>query len=192
MNFFKSKAPLSLESGATLSAFELAYHTYGTLNASGSNVIWVCHALTANSDPAEWWPGLVGPDLLIDPNKYFIVCVNMIGSCYGSTGPTSINPSSGRIYGKEFPLITIRDVASAYKQLADHLGINQIFLSLGGSTGGMQVMEWAIMEPDRFENIGLIACNAKHSPWGIAFNESQRMAILADPTIHEEGAHAGA
>lgn len=189
---FNSTTSLTLESGHVFDRFTLAYHTYGNLNDDRSNVVWVCHALTANSDVEEWWPGLVGKGKLIDTDRYFVICANMLGSCYGSTGPDSINPASGKPYGKDFPLITIRDMVNSFRQLADHLGIDKIYCCIGGSTGGMQVLEWGIMDADRFDHLAVLACNAIHSPWGIAFNESQRMALLADDTIFENTPNAGA
>ncbi len=191
MKQYKYTAPFFLESGAQLSELTIAYHTYGKLNAAQDNVIWICHALTANSDAADWWNGLVGEGKLFDPKQYFIVCANNLGSCYGTTGPTSINPVTGKPYGKEFPLITIRDIVAAHRLLQQHLGITKIKLGIGGSMGGQQVQEWAIADPDLFENLVLLATNAQHSPWGIAFNEAQRMAIEADPTIFDDTPEAG-
>jgi len=174
--------PLLLESGRTLSDLSIAYSHFGVLNAEKDNVIFVCHALTANSDVADWWPGMVGPGLAFDTDKYFVVCANMLGSCYGSTGPASIDPSSGRPYGRDFPLITIRDIVHAHQLLVRHLGISSIHLLAGGSMGGQQAMEWAIIEPKYIKNLFLIATNPRHSAWGIAFNEAQRMALDAGPS----------
>lgn len=181
---YQHKEAFLLECGEQLASFELAYTTYGTLAPSADNVIWICHALTANSDPAEWWPGLVGPGKTYDPERYFIVCANTLGSCYGSTYAGSSNPSTGELYGKDFPLITIRDIVRAMQPLRKHLGIKRIHLATGGSVGGQQILEWAIMEPELFDHLCVIGTNAKHSPWGIAFNESQRMAMEADPTLY--------
>ncbi len=180
-DILKLNKPFTLESGATLGGVALAYTTYGTLNADRSNVVWVCHALTANADPSAWWPGLVGPGKFFDPADRFIVCVNMLGSCYGSTGPASIHPVDGKPYTNLFPNITIRDIVKGNQAVADHLGVKKIHLAIGGSMGGQQVLEWAITEPGRFENICLLATNARHSPWGIAFNASQRLALEQDP-----------
>lgn len=166
-----------LESGKALAALELAYCTYGTLNQQRNNVIYVCHALTANADVADWWPGMVGPGLIFDTDKYFVVCANMPGSCYGSSGPLSINPATGANYGKDFPQVTIRDMVKAHQLLVRHLQLTGIQLLCGGSTGGQQALEWAIMEPALIKNLFVIATNARHSAWGIAFNETQRMAI---------------
>ena len=185
------KESFQLESGSTLPEITIAYHTFGKLNEDKSNVIWVCHALTANSNPVDWWPGLIGKDKLLDPEKYFIVCANMLGSCYGSTGPASINPLTGTKYGFDFPGVTIKDMVAAHQLLREYLGIDRIALCIGGSMGGQQVLEWAVREPTRFENIVVLASNAKHSPWGIAFNEAQRMSIKADPSFMDGGEDAG-
>ncbi len=191
MKYYKHTAPFTLECGTTLPAIEIAYCTYGELNTAQDNVIWICHALTANADAADWWNGLVGEGKIFDPNYHFIICANMIGSCYGSTGPQSVNPATGKPYGKDFPLVTIRDMVAAHQVLRQHLGIDRIKFAIGGSMGGQQVLEWAITAPDLFENICLLATNAFHSPWGIAFNEAQRMAIEADPTIYDATPEAG-
>lgn len=188
---FKSKQPFLLESGVLLPELDIAYCTYGELNAAQDNVIWICHALTANADAADWWNGLVGEGKIFDPEYHFIICANIIGSCYGSTSPQSINPTTGERYGRDFPLVTIRDMVAAHQLLQQHLGIHQIKFAIGGSMGGQQVLEWAITDPDLFENICLLATNARHSPWGIAFNEAQRMAIEADPTIYDATPEAG-
>ncbi len=191
MKNFYSKEPFLLESGASLLELTIAYHTFGKLNQQKDNVIWICHALTANSNPEEWWPGLVGKDRLLDPNQYFIVCANIIGSCYGSTGPASLNPETGEKYGINFPLVSIKDMVSAHQLLQTHLGVEKIKLGMGGSLGGQQVLEWAAKVPDLFDNIVVLASNAKHSPWGIAFNEAQRMTIMADPGLLDEEGDAG-
>lgn len=193
MQLQKLKYPGSfdLESGKSLPALTIAYHTFGQLNAEKDNVIWICHALTANSDVADWWEGLVGADKAFDPNKYFIVCANMLGSCYGTTGPAHTHPETGEIYGLDFPTITIRDMVKAHQFLQRELGIEKIKLIAGGSMGGQQAVEWAITDPDLFEKVCILASNAKHSPWGIAFNESQRMAILADASLDKKDPKSG-
>jgi homoserine O-acetyltransferase/O-succinyltransferase len=186
MNILKINAPFALECGEVLPELDIAYHTYGTMNADGSNVIWICHALTGSSDAADWWAGLIGHGKFFNPFEHFIVCANMIGSHYGSTSPLSIDPRTGRFYGANFPTITIRDVAKAHHLLAQHLDIQRIKLCIGGSMGGQQVLEWAIQEPDFFEQIAVIACGPKMMPWAIALNETQRMAIEADPSVSAE------
>lgn len=190
-NILKYKAPFPLESGTILPEIDIAYNTFGTLNADKSNVVWICHAFSANSNPTEWWPGMVGDGLFFDPKDYFIVCANMLGSCYGSTGPLSINPETGKKYYKNFPVVTVRDMVKSLTILRKHLGIEKIYFSCGFSMGGQQLLEWIITEPTIFKNILLGATNIKHSPWGIAFNESQRMAIEADGTFGQDDDNAG-
>ncbi|PIQ20879.1 MAG: homoserine O-acetyltransferase [Cytophagales bacterium CG18_big_fil_WC_8_21_14_2_50_42_9] len=175
--------PFQLESGSYLPQLEVAYHTYGKINPEKNNVVWVCHALTANSDVMEWWPGLFGQDCLFNPEDYFIICANILGSCYGTTGPLSVNPETGQPYYQSFPLISIRDMVQVHELLRHHLNINQVHTIIGGSLGGQQALEWAIQKPQLFQNLVLLATNAFHSPWGIAFNEAQRMAIQADETF---------
>ncbi|MBL4625798.1 MAG: homoserine O-acetyltransferase [Flavobacteriales bacterium] len=180
-----------LESGKTLGSIELNYTTYGTLNESQSNVVWVCHALTGNSNPASWWGGLIGDNRLFDPYDKFIVCVNALGSCYGSTGPLSINPETGKPYFGSFPRLTIRDIVRSLELLRKQLKIASIETLIGGSLGGQQAIEWSILHPNLIRNLVLIATNAKHSSWGIAFNESQRMAIESDSTWGSNAIDAG-
>lgn len=192
MNQFLYKQPVTLESGETLSQVEVAWHSYGRLSPDASNVVWICHALTANSDAVEWWKGLIGPGLAIDTTKYYVVCANVIGGCYGSTGPLSIDPARGRAFYHDFPRITIRDMVKVHDLLRKHLGIQKIHVLIGGSLGGQQALEWSIEQPEVIEQLVLIATNAKHSPWGIAFNEAQRMAIQADATWSLRKPHAGA
>ena len=188
---FRHDEPFALESGSVLPAYHLAYTTHGKLNAAGNNVVWVFHALTANSDPVEWWPGLVGKGKLFDPEDWFIVCVNMPGGCYGSIGPLDIDPSTGNPYYHDFPFFTTRDMIRAYQPLREFLGIEKIHIGIGGSMGGQQLLEWAIEEPELFRYIFPIATNARHSPWGIAFNTAQRMAIEADSSWKERNEGAG-
>lgn len=190
-HIFHSDQPLTLESGYVVPHYHLAYTTWGQLNKEKDNVIWVFHALTANSDPAEWWPGLIGAGKYFDPAQYFIICVNMPGSCYGSIGPLEKNEATGKIFYHDFPLFTIRDMVHAYRPLQEHLGIQKVKIGIGGSMGGQQLLEYAIEQPELFEYIFLIATNAKHSPWGIAFNSSQRMCIESDSTWKENNEHAG-
>lgn len=179
---FEYRESFPLESGGVLSGFTLAYSTLGRINENKDNVIWFCHALTANSIVTDWWPGMIGEGLLFDPERDFIVCANMLGSCYGSTDALSVNPESDEPYFHDFPLLTNRDIVNAFDLLRKYLGIEKVKLLLGGSMGGQQAVEWAIMRPEVFKHLAPIATNAFHSPWGIAFNESQRMAIEADAT----------
>lgn len=188
---FRHPKPFTLESGVTLPGLHLAYTTAGRLNEDGSNVVWIFHALTANSNPAEWWPGLVGEGKLFDPAKYFIICVNMPGSCYGSSGPLELNPETAEPYYHEFPFFTPRDMIRTYQFLQKSLGIEKIFAGIGGSMGGQQLLEWAIEDPKLFEHIIPIATNAFHSPWGKAFNASQRMCIEIDPDWKQNRPDAG-
>lgn len=188
---FEHRDPFVLESGVTMAGFHLAYHTYGTFDPSVNNVVWVFHALTANSDAVSWWPGLVGPSKLFDPARHFIVCVNMPGSCYGSVGPLEKKPGSSALYYHDFPQLTIRDMVRMYQHLRQELGIGRIHIGIGGSMGGQQLLEWAIEEPDAFEHIIPIATNAWHSAWAKAFNASQRWCIEADPGWQNSSPEAG-
>lgn len=188
---FKYPYTFPLESGNKLSGFELAYSTYGERNEKDDNIVWICHALTGNSLPSEWWDGLVGPGKYIDPSRHFIVCANILGSAYGSTAPLSINPETNEPYYQDFPTLTVRDVVGALELLRQELEIKKITLCIGGSLGGQQALEWGIQFPDVIEDLILIACNAVHSPWGVAFNESQRMAIAADGTWNDRNEQAG-
>lgn len=194
MQYLHSDHPFPLESGQQLDRITIGYQTFGQLNKSKDNVVWVCHALTGNTDPLGWWPGLVGKGETIDPERHFIVCANILGSCYGSTGPDDWRPNGRQPYGLTFPQLTTRDMAKAHELLARHLEIDQIQLGIGGSLGGQQLVEWAVIYPQRFQHLCLLATNARHSPWGIAFNEAQRMALQADATFGDgtkEGGHKG-
>lgn len=188
---FHYNQPFETEGGETLPSFQLKYTTAGRLNAERNNVVWICHALTGSSDFTDWWGGLFTADGPFDPSKHFVICANILGGCYGSTGPLSYHPQTGKPYFHSFPTLTIRDVVGAFDLLRQHLKIEKIHTLLGGSLGGQQVLEWAIIKPQVFEFILPIACNAAHSPWGIAFNEAQRLAIQADPTWKENDARAG-
>ncbi|HEX8545672.1 MAG TPA: homoserine O-acetyltransferase, partial [Cytophagaceae bacterium] len=179
---YKHTTPFICVSGAEIQGLTIHYSTLGTLNSNHDNVIWICHALTANSDVSAWWSGLIGHGKLYDPNKHFIICANILGSCYGTSGPIEINPKTARPYYLDFPFITIRDMVGVHEILKDALNITKIHTCIGGSLGGQQAMEWAILNPILIENLVLLATNAFHSPWGIAFNEAQRMAIQADPS----------
>ncbi len=192
MKIYKYTNDFILENGYSFPEIEIAYTTYGKLNADKTNVVWVCHALTANSDAADWWNGVVGSNHVINPEKYFIVCANILGSCYGSTGPLSINPITQQPYYNNFPLITIRDMVKAHILLREYLHIDKIFLLMGGSMGGYQAMEWCAMENNVIENLFLLATSASESAWGIATHTAQRLSIEADGTWNSPSASAGA
>lgn len=189
---FQYKKTFQLESGKKIKNLEIAYHTFGKLNKDKSNVVWVCHALTANSDVTDWWSGLFGKNDYFNPSEHFIVCANVLGSHYGSTNPLSINPTTGQPFYLAFPEFTIRDLAAAHQILADALEIESVEILIGGSLGGQQALEWAIAEPNRIKNLIVLATNAQHSPWGIAFNESQRLAITSDRTFYSNHKDGGA
>ena len=182
---------ITLESGAVLPEVDITYDTFGTLNEAKDNVIWVCHALTANSDVADWWPHTVEEGRFLDPTRYFIVCANFLGSHYGTTSPLSVNPTTGEKYYYDFPQITVRDMVKCHQLLAKHLGIERVKLLIGSSIGGFQCMEWAISEPKFMESVALIATTTCTEPWAAAFNESQRMAIRTDKTWGELRDDAG-
>ena len=189
---FNYQQEFVLESGNKLPHLEIGFHTYGRLNKSKDNVVWVCHALTANSDVCDWWKGLFGDGYYFNPDEHFIVCANILGSNYGTSNPLSINPVNGQPYYLAFPEISVRDMVKAHQLLAEHLGISNIHIVIGGSLGGQQAMEWGIIEPERIKNLILIATNARHSPWGIAFNESQRLAIATDRSFFANQPDGGA
>lgn len=180
---------LTLESGEKFGPITLAYETYGTLNDEKSNVILVVHALSGDAHAAGfhegeknpgWWDVMIGPGKGLDTNKYFVICSNVIGGCKGSTGPSSINPKTGQPYGLDFPTITIGDMVNAQRRLIDHLGIEKLLTVIGGSMGGMQVLQWMVAYPDRIRSAVPIATAMKHTPQQIAFNEVGRQAIMAD------------
>jgi homoserine O-acetyltransferase len=192
MKIFDHTNDFTLENGTTLPSIRIAYDTYGELNEAKNNVVWVCHALTASSDAADWWKGLVGENCLIDPKKYFIVCANILGSCYGSTGPTSEDPLTGKPYYSGFPNVTIRDMVQANILLRKHLGVDHIYLLMGGSMGGYQALEWAVIEKEKIEKLFLIATSPSESAWGVAVHTAQRLAIEADHTWKDHSHDAGA
>lgn len=191
MNYFQSDKAFITECGDALPGLTIAYDTYGTLDPDGNNVVWICHALTSNSAVTSWWPGVVGENTIVDPAKYFIVCANILGSCYGSSGPTSINSATGSPFYLDFPTVTIRDMVKAHILLREHLGIKKIFLLMAGSMGGYQALEWAVMERERIENLFLITTSAAESAWGIAIHTAQRLAIEADTTWSEKKLDGG-
>ena len=188
---YKYAQEFRLESGEVLPSLEIAYDTYGEMNAERNNIIWVCHALTANSDVADWWPHTVEEGCFLDPTKYFTVCANFLGSHYGTTGPLSINPATGEPWYGNFPRITVRDMVRVHQLLAEHLGIRRVKLLIGSSIGGFQCLEWSIMQPDFAERAAFIATAPRTNPWASAFNESQRMAIEGDPTFGKRSPKAG-
>jgi homoserine O-acetyltransferase len=187
---FGPDKPLKLDAGVDLAPFQIAYQTYGTLNDARSNAVLVCHALTgdqhaANTHPVTgkdgWWDVLIGPGKIVDTNRFFVICSNVIGGCLGSTGPASINPATGKPYGLDLPVITIPDMVRAQAMLVDHFGIEQLFCVIGGSMGGMQVLEWAASHSKRVFSALPIATGPRHSSQNIAFNEVGRQAVMADP-----------
>ena len=192
MDLFEYNHKFVLESGESLPEITIAYHTYGKLNAAKDNVVWICHALTANSDAVEWWKGVVGKGCIINPGEHFIICANILGSCYGTTGPLSIDTTTGKPYFSNFPNITIRDIVNAHIILRHHLEIGKINLLMGGSMGGYQALEWSIMEKDIVQKLFLIATSPSESAWGVSVHTAQRMAIEADCTWldHKQGAGA--
>ena len=187
---FGVDAPLKLDCGVDLAPFSLAYQTYGALNAAKSNAVLICHALTGDQFVADkhpitgkpgWWEVMVGPGRPIDTDRFFVICCNVVGGCMGTTGPSDDNPATGKPYGLAFPVITIGDMVRAQARVIDHLGIKQLFAVLGGSMGGMQVLQWAATYPERVFCALPIACAARHSAQNIAFHEVGRQAIMADP-----------
>ena len=188
---YVSPEPFTLESGAVLPELRIAYHTYGKLNAKGDNVVWVCHALTANSEVDDWWPHTVEQGAFLDPDRWFVVCANILGSHYGTTGPLHVNPSTGEPWYGAFPRYTMRDIVRVHQVLAQGLGISHVHALVGSSVGGFQALEWIAEEPERFGRLILIATDAKASPWTIAIDETQRMAIFADSTYGQPSPDAG-
>lgn len=190
---FRPEGPFFLESGERLPEIEIAFHTYGKLNAEKDNVIWICHALTADADVAGWWSGMVGEGKCFDRDKHFIVCANILGSCYGTTGPLS-KDENGADYYDRFPDVTIRDMVKAHIALRKHLGISKIKVLTGGSIGSFQAVEWAVMEPEVIKHLIMIAGGAKATSWTAGLNEAQRMAIRADKSFFDstpDGGKAG-
>ena len=205
IKLFERQNPFQLESGKQLFEVQVAFETYGRLNAAGDNALLVCHALTGDAhaagftelsddvlhniplyrakkpDQPGWWDGLIGPGKALDTDQYFVVCSNILGSCYGTTGPVSINPQNGRVYGPDFPQVTVRDMVRLQKALLDVLGVKSLVTVIGGSLGGMQVLEWALLYPEMVRSIIPIATAAGHSAWAIGFNHLARQAVMTDP-----------
>lgn len=187
--------PLTLQSGKVLPHYQLVYETYGTLNKNKNNAILICHALSGHHHAAGyhsmedkkpgWWDACIGPGKAIDTNRFFVVAMNNLGGCHGSTGPTSINPETNKPYGPDFPIVTVKDWVNSQVRLSDHLGIDQWTAIIGGSLGGMQVMQWSIDYPERLKNAVVIAAAPKLSAQNIAFNEIARKAILSDTDFHD-------
>ncbi|WMW24851.1 homoserine O-acetyltransferase [Methanolobus sediminis] len=198
--FFNLPGELVLDSGKKLKEVQIAYETYGKLNPDKSNAILICHALTGDAhaaglhsgeSKAGWWDTLIGPGKIIDTDKYFVICSNVLGGCKGSTGPSSINPETGKEYGTAFPFITIKDMVKAQKELVDHFGIKKLFAIIGGSMGGTQVLQWSVTYPDSVGKAIVIASTARSSPQQIAFSEVGRMAILSDPDWNNGDYYSG-
>lgn len=200
-NEYIHKDIFEFEGDGSVERLKVVYHCSDKAwkPGDGRKVIWICHALTANSDPSDWWSDIVGKGKLFDTDRYFVVCANMLGSAYGSSGPSSPKPSgigtdSGTCaepYYFDFPKVTVRDIVRANILVRKHLGIGKIDLMVGGSIGGFQSVEWCIMEPDVIDKAVFIACNARVTPWLTAYNESQRLALEADPTFRECGSLKG-
>ncbi len=169
-----------LESGARLAPVEVAYETYGTLDAAGSNAVFVCHALTGDAKAAEWWDTLVGPGRPVDTDRFFVICPNLLGGCKGTTGPSSPNPATGEPYGLDFPLFTVRDLVTVHRALLDHLGVRRLHTAVGGSLGGMQVLQWALDHPTEIERGVLVCASARLTAQNIAFSKTARAAIRRD------------
>lgn len=178
--FWRSEESFALESGGALHGLEMAYRTWGKLSSEADNAIFICHPLTASSDADVWWPEMFGQDRAFDERRDFIVCANTLGSCYGSTSCLSTSTHGDLPYGPDFPSLTIRDQVRAIMRLADALGVRRIRLLVGASMGGLQAIEWALMDPERVLALVLIACSARHSAWCLGWSEAQRMAVRSD------------
>lgn len=181
---------MTLDSGITFGPITVAYETYGTLNARRTNAILACHALSGGAHAAGyypgqskpgWWDTMIGPGKAFDTDRYYVICSNCIGSCYGSTGPSSLDPQTGKPYGLRFPVVTVRDMVNVQRHLMDHLGIEKLLCVTGGSMGGMQALQWPVAFPERVHSVVGLATTSRHSPQQIAFNEVQRQAIMSDP-----------
>ncbi|OYO20551.1 homoserine O-acetyltransferase [Enemella evansiae] len=190
VRLFDASHPLLLASGATLGEVEIAYETYGTLNDDASNAVFICHALTGDAHAAGfhdgakkpgWWDNLIGPGRPVDTDRFFVIAPNLLGGCSGSTGPASTNPETGRAYGLDFPLLQMIDFVTVHRALLDHLGVSRLAAAVGGSLGGMQVLQWALAFPEQVENAVIIAASSRLSAQNIAFSAVAREAIMRDP-----------
>jgi homoserine O-acetyltransferase len=190
---FDEDDPLELESGARLAPVEVAFETYGTLNADRSNAVYICHALTGDAHAAGlhegarrpgWWDNLIGPGKPVDTNRFFVICSNLLGGCQGTTGPSSIDPATGRARGLRFPLFTMSDLVTVHRALVRHLGIERVFAVVGGSLGGMQGLQWALDEPDELDSVVAVCASSRLTPQNIAFSAVAREAIMRDPDFH--------
>ena len=179
--YLELAGPLPLESGEVVDQPVVAYRTWGRLNRDGTNAVLVCHALTGSADADDWWAGMLGPGKALDPERDFIVCSNVLGGCYGSSGPLSPTPDGGRRQGGDFPRVTVRDMVHLQRRLLEALGVGRLALVIGPSLGGMQVLEWAALFPERVAAIAPIGVSGRHSAWCIGIGESQRRAIFLDP-----------
>lgn len=188
---FTADRPLRLSSGATLAPVDVAYATYGRLTPERDNAVFVAHALTGDALAADWWPSMVGPGRPVDTDRYFVVCANLLGGCQGTTGPSSTDPSTGHAYGLDFPHISVRDLVTVHRALLEHLGIERLHAAIGGSLGGMQVLQWASDAPGQVRRAVVVAASARLSAQNIAFSSIARQAILRDPSFHK-GQYAAA
>ncbi|MFZ0529067.1 MAG: homoserine O-acetyltransferase [Propionicimonas sp.] len=200
VRLFTAEDPLALEQGGTLGPIEVAYETYGTLTPAADNAVFVCHALTGDAHAAGfhagaarpgWWDNLIGPGKPLDTDRYFVICANLIGGCQGSTGPSSTNPATGRAYGLDFPVLMMTDLVNAHRALIRHLGISRLLATLGGSLGGMQVLQWSLDHPEEVANAVVIAASSRLTAQNIAFSAVARRAIMTDPQF-AGGAYAEA
>jgi len=192
VRLFTADAPLQLEQGGTLGPIDVAYETYGTLNPDSDNAVFVCHALTGDAHAAGlhagatrpgWWDNLIGPGKPLDTDRFFVICANLIGGCQGSTGPSSTNPETGQAYGLDFPVLMTTDLVNVHRALARHLGVTRLLAALGGSLGGMQVLQWGLDHPEEVANALVIAASSRLTAQNIAFSAVARRAIMTDPNF---------
>jgi len=200
VRLFTAENPLTLEQGGTLGPVDVAYETYGTLSPAADNAVFVCHALTGDAHAAGWHPGdarpgwwdnLIGPGKPLDTDRFFVICANLIGGCQGSTGPSSTNPATGQAYGLDFPVLMTRDLVAVHRALVEHLGITRLLAAIGGSLGGMQVLQWGLDHPEDLANALVIAASSRLTAQNIAFSAVARRAIMSDPHF-EAGGYAAA